>query len=186
MEVVNSVCNDNYVFIDLQGFRNGHRFICKEFSLIDGHFRFHAIVKSPYSFTNLNDYFQRHALWAIRHFHGIKYESGKVNINEVTTTIYSKIMKKRIIVRHPWKIAWLKYVFRNCGELDCVCIDDLGFDITDRNEEIYEICDYHNEIYGWKECRCALAITLEMKTIAEKNNFIETELIESDFFDELV
>lgn len=170
MEIKNFVCNDNnFAFIDVQGFRDRNRFICKQFSLIDGEYKYHAIVKSPYSFNKMNEYFRRQATWAMNYFHGIKYDCGDVNIVEVISKTYVKIMKKKIIVRQPWKILWLRYIFRNCGELDYVCIDDLGFDMSQQNIEAYEICDYHNEIYGWEKCRCALATTLEMKDIVDKN-----------------
>lgn len=160
----------DFVFVDLQGFRNRHRFICKEFSLIDGDYRYHAIVKSPYSFNKLNDYFRRQATWAMNYFHGIKYDCGDVNIVEFISKVYPKIMNKKIVVRHPWKIAWLQYIFRNCGDLDCVCIDNLGVNMLEENEreDKYEICDYHNETFGWKKCHCTLATTLEMRDVIER------------------
>lgn len=171
MEVENSVCDeyDEFVFIDLQGFRDHHRFICKEFSLCGGDYKYHAIIKSPYSFKKLNDFFQRQAIWAMNHCHGKHYDSSDVNIVEVISKVYPKIMKKKIVVKHPWKIAWLQYIFRNCDALNYVCIDDLGLDMTARNELEYGICGYHNENYGWNKCRCALATVLEMEDIIYHN-----------------
>lgn len=163
---------DDFVFIDVQGFRDRHRFICKEFSLIDGDFKYHAIVKSPYSFRKLNDYFKRHATWAMNYFHGLSYDCGDVNITEVISKIYPKIMKRKIVVQQPWKITWLQYIFRHCGELDCVCFDDLGLDTSKRND-VYDICNYHNITCGWKERQCALANTLEMYDIMKKNNSVQ-------------
>ena len=65
---------------------------------------------------------------------------------------------------------WLQYLFRNCGELDCVWIDDLGIDTSQPNEEMYDICDYHNETFGRNKCYCSMAYTLEMKDLMNKKD----------------
>lgn len=79
-------------------------------------------------------------------------------------------MNKKIIVRQPWKMEWLRFIFRNCGELDCICVDDLGLDMDARKIEEYEFCKYHSETAGgWKMYHCAQVTTSHMKDIVEKN-----------------
>lgn len=157
------------MLIDVQGFRDQHRFICKEFALIDGDFTYHAIVKSPYSLERLSEYYLRQARWAENHFHGLHYNSGDVNIIEVISKVYPKIINKQIIVRHPWKIYPLKYIFRNCGKLDCLLIDQLELDVNLPNKKVYEICRHHDSSrVTTKQC-CALFNTLEMNDIVKYN-----------------
>lgn len=75
-----NMLDKEFVYIDVLGFRDRHRFICKEFSLIDGDFKYHAIVKSPYSFSKLNTFFRRHAAWEVNFYHGLQYDCGDINI----------------------------------------------------------------------------------------------------------
>lgn len=172
----------------MQGFRDQHRFICKEFSLIDGDFQYHAIVKSPYRFSKLNEYFQRHATWVSNFFHGLTYDCGDVHIVEVISKVYPKIMNKKIIVKEPWKKLWLRYIFRNCPELDYVFINDLGLDMAVHSINIgkYKRCEYHEETCELRHRQCARQSVLEMKDIVETNQVYDesleklTELFETE------
>lgn len=164
-----------YIFVDVIGFRNKKRFICKEFCLIDGDFEYHAIIKPPYSFKKLLSCYQRKAQWEIDHYHQLKYDMGSINSIELVTNTYERLTKKKIIVENAQKIRFLKYIFRNCSELDCLSIEDTGFDMTLQSDEPYRICDYHNNVFGWKKCHCATATALKLKEITENNlNLIST------------
>lgn len=163
------VCND-YVFVDLQGFRAPRRYICKEFCLIDKNYEFHAIVKSPVSFKSLNSYYQRQVNCLTRFFHGIKYDSGDVNIAEVVKTIYPKLMGKKVLVKGEDKVIWFNYIFRHCEDILCLNIENLGLDHSLHRIEPYDICEYHNKVYGWKEGPCALSAALKLKDILINNS----------------
>lgn len=112
---------------------------------------------------------------------------GDVHPISLVQEVYPIIADKIIIVRHPWKIKWLEYMFRSCGSIHCRVIkshlyteqwNDSSSDEdtdenkknTDRQKESYEICDYHNRLYGWDNHRCAKAIALEM----QDKHFIKT------------
>lgn len=173
MEIDEEKVIGNYVIVDLQGYRNKHRFICKEFCLIDGNYKYHAIIKNPDPFKTMNPYYRRHAEWAIRYFHGLGTESGDVHVIEVIQKMYPKIANKKVIVRHPWKMPWLKYLFRNCGEIDCVCIENIDVNMNLRkmdpdDENGYDYCEFHNQ-HGFDDWRCSLFIALEMKDILDAN-----------------
>lgn len=162
-----SDCN-NFVYVDVQGFKTfRNRFMCKEFCLVDGEYRYHALVKSPYSFNKMPSHYRRHATWLINHFHGLKYESGDINIVELLQQTYPKLINKTVLVKGEQKVEWLQYMYRNCGEITCVNVEDLDslYDSRMKREEPYEICDYHNEHFGWRDCRCAMAHALELQDI---------------------
>lgn len=152
------------VYVDVQGFRTfKHRFIVKEFCLSDDDGIFHGIIKSPYSFKKLNGYYQRHAEWVTRFCHGLTFDCGDITIDQLLEKVYPRIKDKHIIVKGIEKIRWLKYIFRKCGEIQGSNVDEVGEISNESNEKIYDICDYHNEVFGWKPCRCALATVLKLK-----------------------
>lgn len=167
---------NDFVFIDVQGFRtkscykhNYIRFICKEFCMIDGDDRFHAIVKSPYSFNKIPSYYQRQVGWLTRNFHGLTYDCGDTSINEVVKNTYPKIKDKIVLVKGSEKIQWLQYIYRKTGVINCENIEDIDFDLSLENPVLYEICNYHNDIYGWCECRCALSNAIKIRDITFNN-----------------
>lgn len=68
---------DKYVFVDVVGFNNRHRFICKEFFLIDGDYRYHAIIKPTYDMYKMPIHDRQMIIWEINHLHGLTYGSEK-------------------------------------------------------------------------------------------------------------
>lgn len=97
MNEINRIDFNNYVFIDIHGFRHRERFICKEFCLIDGDYQFHALVKSPYSFEKLNEFYQRHALLQTK-FHGLTFDCGDIHPIDLKQAVFPKLMNKQIII----------------------------------------------------------------------------------------
>lgn len=170
MSFEDSDCN-NFVFVDIQGFKTiRNRFMCKEFCLVDGEYKYHALVKSPYSFNKMSSHNKQNASWLINNFHGLKYECGDVHMIELLQNTYPKLMNKTILVKGKEKVQWMQYMYRNCGEISCVNVEDLdAYDWRLRREESYQKCDYHDDRYGWKDYRCAMASALELQDILRKN-----------------
>lgn len=171
-DVITNQCND-FVFVDVQGFKTyRNRFICKEFCLVDGEYKFHAMVKSPYSFHKMPYSYQRQAHWLIEHHHGIKYEDGEVAAMDLKTEIFPKLENKTILVKGNEKVEWLKNMFQHFGEIKCMNVEKFGFDLTVvQRDHPYEMCDYHRKIPKWKQHTCAMSTALFIQDLANKNNF---------------
>lgn len=160
---------NDFVIVDLQGFRTiRNRFIVKEFCLLDGDYKFHALVKSPFSFKQLPSYYQRIANWLTKNFHGLTFDCGDINVNELINSTYPHLEGKKILVKGAQKIQWLQYLFRKCGEIDCVNVEDFGFNTIDITDQYYDVCYYHNNLYGWSDCHCALSNALKLHGIRDK------------------
>lgn len=158
----------NLIFVDMQGFKTFHnRFMCKEFSLVDGEKMFHAFVKSPYSFNKLPSHYRRHATWLTNHYHRIPYDCGDTHIVELKQKLFPMLQNKTIIVKGAEKVQWLEYMFRDCGSIVCINIEDLDFDMTLGESDV--ICDFHNQIFGWADGPCAMTTTSKLKAIVDKN-----------------
>lgn len=182
---------NNFVFVDIQGFKTYcERFICKEFCLVsdDKDDFYHAIVKSPYAFEKVPSFYKRQVKWLTKHIHGLTYNCGDVHMIPVIQDTYAKLMKKIVIVKGVEKVKWIKHIYRNCGEIDCINFEDL--DVDTNLEKIHSnMCDYHlrktfsnlnlNEsekhrkriAHGWPEYRCAKTIVHKMKEAVKKSNF---------------
>lgn len=163
-EIEVPIVQNPVVFVDVQGFRAyKKRFIVKEFYLSDDDGIYHNIVKSPYSFNRLNDYYQRHANWVTRFCHGLQFDCGDITVDELIKTIYPRIKDKCILVKGVEKINWLKYIFRECGEIQGCSIEEVGHISKELDDKTYDICDYHNRLFGWNSCRCPLANVLKLQ-----------------------
>lgn len=159
-----------WVFVDIQGFKvNKNRFMCKEFCLIDGGERFHSIVKSWFSWNKLLYHYKRQAQWLNNFFHGLNYECGDMDINELTQTVYPKLVGKIVMVKGFDKIKWMKDIFRKCGDIDCRNIEDLKLDPVDQYDGKYALCDYHKNRFGPVKYRCAMQSALKLQDISNKN-----------------
>lgn len=175
-----------FVYVDLVGFNNRNHFICKEFALVDGNYEYHAIIKPPYSFYKLPLHEREMAQWEIYNLHGLQYDSGDRHLLDVIENAYSHLISgKKIVVENNFKINCLKHMFRECGTLDCVNIDDMDFDINLQSQDSYKICDNHNQIFGESACECAVATAHRLKDITISNinfknllNMIESRKIE--------
>jgi hypothetical protein len=161
------------VYVDVQGFKiNKNRFMCKEFCLIDGDETFHAIVKPWFPHKKLLGHYKRQVTWLEQHFHGIKYEEGDIDINELTETVYPKLVDKVIIVKGEEKIQWLKYIFREYGDVIVKDILDYELDMLDEPSELEyrnNMCEYHSYTVSYRSCRCAMANAVHIREIMEQN-----------------
>lgn len=159
----------SFAFVDIVGFNNRNHFICKEFSLIDGDFKYHAIIKPPYSLNKLPRHEREMTLWEIEHLHGLEFQSGDVYLKEVVETVFSHLTAKTVIVENSFKARTLKHMFHECGDLDCVSIQSMNFDMDLQTEDVYPICKHHNRILGLIACECAVATTHRLKEITTNN-----------------
>lgn len=172
-------CN-KMVFVDLRGFRSGYgRFICKEFCLIDNSTHiYHQFVKSQFPVNKLKYFYQLKVQWEEKYGHRIPYEYGNINIIELLTDTYDRFSSKTVLVSNAFDKRDLKYVFRNCSEINCITLDDLNFDETTISSELdlLPLCTFHNSVFGWKKkARCEKNTALELRYIytqSEKNKKI--------------
>lgn len=99
-----------------------------------------------------------------------KTHYAQKHITGVIEAIYPHLMDKKIVVENRFKATALKYMFRNCGELDCVPIESMDFDMGLQYEDDYPICDNYSQILSfWNECECAVTDAHRLKEITKNN-----------------
>lgn len=170
---LNQTKREDIIYVDIQGFKTSrNRFLCKEFCLIDGDFVYHALIKSPNKFKQMPLHYQKQANWLTNHYHGIKYDSGDIHINDLIIDMYPKMLQKVILIKGIEKMSWLQYIFRDYGEaLYIKNIEDLDqFDISTKNSRPYEMCSYHSAIFTWSGGPCAKSNALMLQDLTIKNN----------------
>lgn len=162
---------DSFAYVDMQGFKTyKNKFICKEFCLVDGEKKIYALVKSPYSFGKLPCNYQQQALWLTKYQHHIDYDSGNVPIVELIQTVYPLIQNKKVIVKGNEKVTWLKNMFRACGEIECVNIDNfdninIELPIKDRLSD--PMCDFHRIAHRFSYGPCAMAHAYRLQDVID-------------------
>lgn len=161
----------DYVFVDIQGFKRPKNYlVCKEFCLLDDTgYKFHAIVKSSIEFKRLPSIYKRQAIWLMNNHHRIDYDAGDIDPFDLRDQMYPKVQNKIVLVKGLDKIRWLKHMFRLHGEIVCLDIDSLDFDVSLKKEDPYDICEYHNRIFGWTQGPCAMSTALLIQDLAYKN-----------------
>lgn len=178
-----------FVFVDIQGFKSYRdRFICKEICLVSDEDFYHAIIKSTIPFEKLSSSHKRQANWLTKHFHGLTYDCGNVHMIQAIQDVYPMLMKKTVVVKGTEKIKWMKHIFRNCGEIECLNFEDLDLDLSldDTSKNICPfMCDYHLEktFANMHICRtreekpprskyhCAKAHAFEIEYAVKKSNY---------------
>lgn len=168
--------NNFTAFVDVVGFIHREKFICKEIAMVCGDFKYHAIIKAPFSFDKFRADDREMAQWEIQHLHGLEYESGNVHKLDVARDIGHLLLQKNIIMENEYKIWCLKDMFRCLVfDLSCSTIDAEGIDLELQTEEPYPTCNNHTRILG-PACECALATAYRLKDIYTNNqklsNFI--------------
>lgn len=159
-----------WVFVDVQGYKvNKNRFMCKEFCMVNGEEIFHAIAKPWLPYKKLMSHYKRQVDWLTRYFHGLEYDSGDVDISELTKIVYPKLLGKTVIVKGADKINWIKYIFRKYDDISCINIENLDYDISEDLNEEYGFCKHHTMYYGFKKCHCAKANALMLQKISNIN-----------------
>lgn len=163
---------DDFICIDLLGFRAKHGvFVCKEFCLIEKEYVFHTLIKNPSVFPKLNSLYQCHVDYNIKHGHRLSFECGDMPISELVCKIFPKIQNKVVLVEHFVKARFLDYIFRKHSNIKCVTLDQIGCSISAIKPFSYELCDYHNRVYGWdRDGPCALTTAFKLRDAAKNAN----------------
>lgn len=174
MEIKDEKESIEWIYVDVQGFKvNKNRFMCKEFCLISDDEIFHSIVKPWFPYKKLLSLYKRQVEYLTNSFHGIKYEDGNINIVQLTGHIYPKLMGKNIIVKGAEKVIWLKKIFERCGAINCTNIEDFNIEVDKQQNDDYgyynNMCDYHMNTYGWRQCRCAKSNALILQKAFQKH-----------------
>lgn len=103
---------NDFVFVDMLGIEFGvPEFVCKEFCLIDGDFKFHTTIKSPYGFGTLKHHQQESVLWDIPRFGGIPWNRGDMCLHDFLNKISERLADKKVIVVDENKRRHLKNFF---------------------------------------------------------------------------
>lgn len=161
---------NEYVFVDVQGFKGSHnRFICKEFCLVYGSEIFHEIVQSPFPVNRFSLHLRKQVEWTTQNFHGLNYADGDVHIIELTKKIFPKLQNKKILVKGGEKVKWLEYMFRFCGKIDCINIEDLHIEDIYRENDSYDWCDSHRWIKEGTLAVCAKYNAMLLQDLAKRN-----------------
>lgn len=167
-----SICKmfETVAYADIEGFKAQRgRFICKEICVINNDNYYHAIVKPPFNFKYLNEFYQRHASWWCRNYHRLTFDCGDTHINKATEKAFMMLMNKKVLVKNAQKAEWFRYIFRHCGSIDFIPIDKMELNKTMAPNEMFEICEYHNRVFGWSEAHCCLSDALKLRKIAIQN-----------------
>lgn len=167
--------NDQLVYVDLLCFKGTRgSFICKEFSIVDSRKNaFHTLVKSSISFHRLPPYYKRHANYDTKYVHGLSFKCGHISTSELVRTIIPKFRNKVILVEHDQKVTWLKHIFRHHHEeLKCVTLNEMNYNDSFMKYSTSKICDYHNNLYGWKDGLCTLSTAHKLRKMSQRNELI--------------
>lgn len=162
---------NEFVYVDIQGFKMpGNRLMCKEFCLLDDRdYVFHAFVKSTTNFKRLPSFYKRQAIWLMNNHHKIDYYIGDVDPFALCDQMFPKMQNKIVLVKGLEKVGWLKEMFHDYGEIECLDINSLDFDGPLKQAEPYNVCDYHNHVFNWTKGPCAMSTALLVRDLAHKN-----------------
>lgn len=159
-----------YVYVDIQGFKKPRGFICKEFCLVDDNgYKFHAFVRPTCRLKELPAFKRRQAVWLMNNHHKIDYDFGDMDPFDLRDQMYPKMENKIVLLKGLDKINWLKYMFRKHGEIECLDINSMDFDTSLKQTDPYDICDYHNQVFGWTPGPCAMSTVLLVQDLVHKN-----------------
>lgn len=161
----------NLVYIDIQGFpTRNNKFICKEFCLVDGEFIYHALVKSPYKFNKLPSEYKRQANWLMQNHHGLSFDCGDIPIVELIQKVFPMIQKKKVIAKGVSKVMWIQYMFRNCGPIECINIENIvKFNISASRQNKSTICKFHSRSKHLQLKPCAMLYACSLQDILNEH-----------------
>lgn len=174
MEIDREIGNEklnNCVFVDIQGFEIAkNRFICKEFCYLnDFDVKYHAFLKSVSYFYTLTPYYHRLAIWMMKNQHKIDYNFGGADPDYFCEQMYPYLANKIILMKGFEKVTWLKQMFHRYGRINCLDIMSLGFNLTHKQSEPYNVCEYHKSVPGWRQGPCALTFASMIRDLVKKN-----------------
>lgn len=161
----------DWAFVDFQGFKsNSNRFIVKEFAMKTKNIKFHDIVKSPKANVTaiLDEDHQRQAKWLTENYHGLDWNSGFINLNELRSIIKPILMKKIIYIKGEEKVKWLKDILNDHKINNCdiiINLETIGCTINlnkkyctnNQQSKEFRICNKHLSMKNKKNpiCHCS-------------------------------
>lgn len=145
-------------YIDVQGFKdNSNKFILKEIAVLTRNSSFHDVIKSPFSINRLNDVHKREVNWLTKNYHGIKWNDGKITINELRKIIKPMLHQKTIYVKGEEKIDWIRFILNDkTKSIDIVNLECIGCSVKlhkfkQLKDSLRNLCNIHSSQYN-----CAL------------------------------
>lgn len=135
----------NLICVSATGFFLKSDFICKEFCLLDcdSNFLYHKLIKSPKSFSEYS-VAERQTLLHKTSIYGLEFDSGEIDLKQLTTLILPMIIEKRVIVNHRFIANWFEKLLRNHIIFECVIACKWFEDFPCMNDELKDICEYHD------------------------------------------
>lgn len=153
-------------FVDIQGLKfSDDKFILKEISCITGQIEYHAIVKSPFIFSNLNKKFQLQAKWLSKCYHGIDWSNGNFHIRQVKNHLRELLQDQPIFVKGIEKTNWLRQLFPEIRfevyDLDTEHGCDLKISNFHSDKKWEEQCSFHMNCEHHYQCARVNALAIQ-------------------------
>lgn len=165
---------DKLTFIDVQGFKTvGNTFIVKEICLAHKEFELHNIVKSPHMRSELLQIYKRQADRLTYTYHGLVFDSGTLTLSELVQRTSEHIVGRTLVVKGLEKVEWVKNIYENWCEVDCLNVEDLhpSFKFSSKTKtEINSICKHHKKLHPFNQSHCALSNVRELRDFYLKTN----------------
>lgn len=179
--------DDNYAFVDLQGFKsNTNRFVVKEIAILTRNITFHDIIKStPTTFSELDTAHKKQVKWLTYNFHGLKWDRGSITLQDLRKKIVSILNGKVAYVKGENKLKWLQQILgfniRICQIVDIEPLN-CALSLSINNGSTYhkfQICKEHIAINHGKRCHCALKNVLVLDNWFQLNKeSVKSELLQ--------
>lgn len=156
-----------FAFVDLQGFNSNENFVVKEICILTKNLKFHEIVKSPHSFSDLTSKYKQQVKWLENNYHGLRWSQGYITQEELLKTIVPILRNKFIFVKGSNKLRWLREMLDQQIKF-CVNIEDMDCNIKlsypiskdciDQENEKVKCCNKHTFMKSHCALRNALLI----------------------------
>lgn len=118
----------DFAIVDLQGFIHNEDYVVKEICILTKNLKFHEIVKSPSSFTNLTSKYKQQVKWLENNYHGLRWSQGYITVEELRKTITPILNGKSIFLKGLNKIRWLQGILNSKMHV-YVNVEDMGCNI---------------------------------------------------------
>lgn len=117
----------------------------------------------------LSSHLRKQADWLTQNFHGLNFEDGDMHTIELTEQIFPKLNNKMILVKGDEKVQWLEYMFRLCGKINCINIENLNIQYNCRENDAHNFCEHHRWIAEGTLAVCAKNNAMILQHLAKKN-----------------
>lgn len=178
--------NDNYAFVDLQGFiGNNNRFVVKEIAIITRNISFHDIVKStPSTFSDLDAAHKKQVKWLTYNFHGLKWHWGFITLQQLRRAIEPILNEKIVYIKGDKKVKWLEQILGfKWGLCRIIDIESLNSAVSlSMNNgctyQKFQVCKNHNAMKNKIDCHCAFKNVLIIQNWFQNNEeSVKAELL---------